>query len=236
MSYIYKKLVKMHCSCNNCHIKNIFFESIHESELEKFCGARKEIIIPAGKRFITQGDKIKSFKYLQDGLIKLHKKGDLGKEQIISFGRPMDFVSIHNVFAEKKYSYSVTALEKSTICIFDIEIINNLLKTNGKFAEKLIKTTTKASNEILSNSLDLIRKSMYGKVASVILFFHEKIFFTYGFDLPVSRKEIAQYTGLSIETVIRVISEFRKDGLIKVYGKRIEIINKEGLVSIYEHS
>ena len=82
----------------------------------------------------------------------------------------------------------------------------------------------------------MISKSMYGKVASVLLFFQEKIYFTYGFDLPVSRKEIAQYTGLSIETVIRVISEFRRDGLIKVYGKRIEIIDKDSLVSIYEHS
>lgn len=236
MSYIYDKLLKMNCSCNNCHIKSIFFNSIHENELDGFCGARKEIVIPTGKRFIKQGDKIKRFKYLKEGLIKLHKKGDLGKEQIISFGRPMDFVSIHNVFAEKKYSYSVTTLEKSTICVFEMDVINNLLKTNGKFAEKLIKTTTQASNKILANSLDLIRKSMYGKVASVILFFHENIYFTYGFELPVSRKEIAQYTGLSIETVIRVISEFRRDGLIKVYGKRIEIIDKDGLVSIYEHS
>ncbi len=227
----------MICSCQNCHIKTIFFESLHEGvELEKYCNARTEITIPAGKRIIKQGDKIKSFKYLQDGLIKLHRKSKSGSEQIISFGKPMDFVSIQNVFSNKKYSYSVTALENSTICVFDLSIITDLIRSNGKFAERIIETTNKASNKILSNSLDMISKSMYGKVASVLLFFQEKIYFTYGFDLPVSRKEIAQYTGLSIETVIRVISEFRRDGLIKVYGKRIEIIDKDSLVSIYEHS
>ncbi|MBK7094236.1 MAG: winged helix-turn-helix domain-containing protein [Saprospiraceae bacterium] len=47
---------------------------------------------------------------------------------------------------------------------------------------------------------------------------------------------MAQYTGLSIETVIRVISEFRKDGIIKVFGKRIEIVNKPGLISLNEHN
>jgi CRP/FNR family transcriptional regulator len=226
----------MQCTCHNCHIKTIFYESVHEDELEGFCAAKTEIVVPAGKRFIKQGDKIKSFKYLKEGLIKLHKIDDSGKEQIISFGKPMDFISIHNVFAEKRYSYSITALEDSAICKFDMGIINKLINNNGEFAKRIIKKTSEASNRILSNSLDLIRKSMYGKVASVILFFQENIYFTYGFELPVSRKEIANYTGLSIETVIRVISEFRRDGLIKVYGKRIEIIDKPSLVSIYEHS
>jgi len=233
----------MECSCENCHIQEIFFKSINNDELDVFCTARVEKIIPAGTTFIKQGDKIRSFKYLKEGLIKLHRVDDGGNSQIISFGTPMDFVSIHNIFAEDTYSYSVTALETSTVCIFSIDIIKNLIKTNGKFAEILISTKSRASNRILSNSLDLISKSMYGKVASVILlvasvilFFHEKIYFTMGFDLPISRKEIAEYTGLSIETVIRVISEFRRDGLIKVYGKRIEIIDKDGLDSIYKHS
>jgi len=206
------------------------------NQLDGFCNARKELVLSKAVTFIKQGDEIKSFKYLKEGLIKLHKTDDAGKEQIISFGKPMDFVSIHNVFAEKTYSYSVTTLEKSTICIFDMEIINDLVKNNGEFAKRIIKTTTKSANRIISDSLNLLGRSMYGKIAGVILFFQEEIYFTYGFDLPVSRKEIAQYTGLSIETVIRVISEFRKDGLIKVYGKRIEIINKKGLKAIYEYS
>lgn len=227
----------MICSCTNCHIKSIFFESLQPGEeLEKYCSSRTEIKVPAGKRIIKQGDKIISFKYIQEGLIKLHRKTKNGHEQIISFGKPMDFVSIQHVFSDKKYRFSVTAIEESTLCVFNLKTIKELVHTNGKFAEKLLETTSRASNQILSNSLDMISKSMYGKVASVILFFHEEIYFTYGFDLPVSRKEIAQYTGLSIETVIRVISEFRRDGLIKVFGKRIEIVDKEGLVSIFEHS
>jgi len=65
---------------------------------------------------------------------------------------------------------------------------------------------------------------------------YEEIYFSPAFELPISRKEIAQYTGLTIETVIRVISSFRRDRLIKVYGKQIEIIDKDALVAIFEHS
>ena len=47
--------------------------------------------------------------------------------------------------------------------------------------------------------------------------------------MPVSRKEIAEYIGMTTENVIRTLSEFRHDGLIKIYGKLIEIIDKKML-------
>jgi len=227
----------MICSCANCHIKTIFFESLLDAkELEKYCDARSEITIRAGESIIKQGDTIKSFKYLYEGLIKLHRTNNNGTEQIISFGKPMDFVSIHNIFSNDKYNYSVTALEDTVVCKFDLNVIRELITSNGVFAQKIIETTNKSSNRILTDSLNLISKSMYGKVASVLLFFNEEIYFSPAFELPISRKEIAQYTGLTIETVIRVISSFRRDRLIKVYGKQIEIIDKDALVAIFEHS
>jgi CRP/FNR family transcriptional regulator len=53
------------------------------------------------------------------------------------------------------------------------------------------------------------------------------------FDLPVSRKEIADYIGMSTANVIRTLSDFKKDGIIKVFGKTIEIvdINKLDIIS-----
>ena len=227
----------MLCNCANCHIKTIFFESLlDQKELDSYCNAHSEIKIPTGETFIKEGDSIKSFKYLYEGLIKIHRTNQDGTEQIISIGKPMDFVSIHNIFSEKKYNYSVTALEDSTVCGFDLLAIKDLIKSNGVFAQKIIETTNAASNQILTNSLNLISKSMYGKVASVLLFFQKNVYFSPEYELPISRKEIAQYTGLSIETVIRVISSFRRDGLIKVYGKQIEIVDNDGLEAIFEHS
>lgn len=227
----------MICSCANCHIKTIFFESLLDDiEYEKYCNARTEVNFLAGELIIKQGDPIRSFKYLYEGLIKLHRTNLDGTEQIISFGKPMDFVSIHNVFSSENYNYSVTALEDSKVCKFDIKVVKELIKLNGVFALRIIETTNAASNRILTDSLNLISKSMYGKVSSILLFFQKSVYFSPEFELPISRKEIAQYTGLTIETVIRVISSFRRDGLIKVYGKQIEIIDKDGLEAIFEHS
>jgi len=226
----------IHCSCDNCEIRTIFFNTISADSLDFYCAARDERAIPKGTQFIKQGEKIKEFIYLKEGLVKLHKIDDHHYDQIISFGNPMDFVNIHNVFGEKRYGYSVTALEESVICSFDIKIIKNLIKTNGAFALKLINVISSSSNRIITDALQMRKRTLYGKVASILLLFADHIYFTLDYELPISRKEIAQYTGLSIETVIRSISEFRRDGLIKVYGKRIEITDRDGLMMIYENS
>jgi CRP/FNR family transcriptional regulator len=49
------------------------------------------------------------------------------------------------------------------------------------------------------------------------------------FDIPVSRKEIADYIGMSTANVIRTLSDFKRDGIIRIFGKTIEIVNVEKL-------
>ena len=49
------------------------------------------------------------------------------------------------------------------------------------------------------------------------------------FDLPVSRKEIADYIGMSTANVIRTLSDFKKEGIIRIYGKTIEVVDMQRL-------
>jgi len=68
-----------------------------------------------------------------------------------------------------------------------------------------------------------------GRVAFVMLYFSKEIYNSKVFDLPVSRKEIADYIGMSTANVIRTLSDFKKDGIIKVFGKTIEIVDMNKL-------
>lgn len=65
----------------------------------------------------------------------------------------------------------------------------------------------------------------FRNVAFVLLYFTKEIYSTRIFDLPVSRKEIAEYIGMSTANVIRTLSDFNKEGIIKVFGKTIEIVD-----------
>ena len=220
----------MKCACEHCEIKSIFFATIKESELERFCNDRVEKTIKAGEKIIRQGDHIDDFIYLKEGLVKLYRDTPHG-QQIISLGKPFDFVSLLSVFAGENYSYSVSALNTSVICVFSISEIRQLIHDNGDFALKLMNTMNKASERILFDYLDLSQKRLNGRVAAVLLYFAD-IYKLNRFELPISRKEIAQLVGMSVENVIRSISNLRKDKVLNVYGKRIEILDMKLLRKI----
>ena len=78
-------------------------------------------------------------------------------------------------------------------------------------------------------------KNLRGRIAYILLLFANDIYKTDAFDLPLSRKEIAQLIDMTTENVIRILSEFRKDEIIRINGKNIEILNKKSLNRISEH-
>ena len=226
----------MICSCEFCDLKTLFYASLKSDDLERYCSTRHETSIKAGESLIKQGDEIKDFIYLKEGLVKLYRKSDQGQIQIISFGKPFDFVSLLSVFSDEKYNYSVTALEDSIACMFNLDEIKKLIKTNGEFAMHLIRTQNRSSDRIILNTLNMLQKRLYGRVAAVLLYFADEIYKTDEYELPVSRKEVAQYIGMSIENVIRAISAFRKDKIIQVYGKNLSIINRNRLEQMRDFS
>lgn len=226
----------MICQCESCDLKTIFYSSIRFEEVERYCETRREVNLKAGKSLIKQGDSIKDFIYLKEGLVKLYRDTEQGQTQIISFGKPYDFVSLLSVFSDEKYNYSVTALTDSVACMFDLSEIKKMIQTNGAFAMHLIQTQNRSSDRIIMNSLNLLQKRLYGRVATVILYFADEIYKTDEFELPVSRKEMAQYIGMSIENVIRAISAFRKDKIIQVYGKNLSILDRTRLEQMRDFS
>jgi CRP/FNR family transcriptional regulator len=93
---------------------------------------------------------------------------------------------------------------------------------------------SRIADSIILESLEIRKKHLRGRVAYLLIYFAQKIFFSTEFDLPLSRKEMADYVGMTTENVIRTLSEFRRDGILKIYGKTIQIANMDTLKSIAE--
>jgi CRP/FNR family transcriptional regulator len=106
---------------------------------------------------------------------------------------------------------------------------------NGAFAMGLLTKISRINDKIISQTLDIRQKNLVGRVAFVLLYFTHEIYKSRVFDLPVSRKEIADFIGMSTANVIRTLSDFRKDGIIRVFGKTIEIVDLEKLEVISRH-
>lgn len=222
------------CTCENCELRELFVVNLDESNMFQVCDGKVEKSYRAGETIIKEGTMIRDFSYLKSGLVKLFRSDQSGKEQIITIARPMDYVSLLSVFSNERYNYSVTALEDSVTCNLSMEIIRTLINNDGTLALNLLGKMSRVADEIILESLEIRKKHLRGRVAYLLIYFSGKVFHAQEFELPLTRKEMAEYVGMTTENVIRTLSEFRKDGILKIYGKTIQIVNMESLQAISE--
>ena len=222
------------CSCDNCELKELFVDSLEEEHMEAVCSSKKEKEYSVGEVILKERTQIREFTYLKSGLVKLFRSDPSGSEQIITIAKPMDYVSLLSVFSNDEYNYSVTALEDSVTCNLNLENLRRMMHENGGLALSLLQKMSKAADRIILDTLEIRKKHLRGRVAYLLLYFSDNVYFSSEFDLPLTRKEMAEYVGMTTENVIRTLSEFRKDGILKIYGKTIQIVNQELLRSISE--
>ena len=225
----------MKCQCEYCDLRDLFFGHVSADVMTDVCSTKIEQSFEKGEQIVRQGERVRYFRYLKEGLVKLFVTDNQDKSQIITIGKPFDFVSLLSVFSDRNHKYSVSALDTSVTCSIEIEKILDLANGNGPFAVNVMQKMSQISDNVILNSLEIRKKHLRGRTAHVLLFFADEIFKSDKFELPISRKEIAEYIGMTPENVIRTLSEFRKDKLIHINGKLIEILDKPKLNLISEH-
>jgi CRP-like cAMP-binding protein len=220
------------CDCYNCELKELFYKNVADTEVQSICEKKFELSFKKGEIIISQGEPIKYFAYLKTGLAKVFRTYQ-NREQIISITQPMDFIGILGILSNENYNYSVIALEDCVICNLDIGLIKHICQVNTNFTLSVLEKTNKLYDKIVIEGLKIRQKHLRGRVAYILLLFAREIYQVNRFELPITRKEIAEYIGMTTENVIRTFSEFRKDGLLQIHGKTIVILDPQrmGVIS-----
>ena len=176
------------CSCELCELRELFVDKLTGKHLDIVCSGKVEKEFRQGESIIKEGTRIAEFTYLKSGLVKLFRSDNSGKEQIISIAKPMDYVSLLSVFSDKKYNYSVTALEDSTTCSLNLEDVRSIINENGTLALNLLGKMSRVTDKLILDSLDIRVKHLRGRVAYLLIYFSEDVYSSKEFDLPLTRK------------------------------------------------
>lgn len=221
-------------NCKECIYRSWAFKNLSDAELQFVNDRKKERLYRKGENICFEGEPIDGFMYLHQGLVKLYKTEQNDREHIISIARPKDFIGLLSIFSNTNHVYSITAIEDSVVCFVDLEIIKNLIKNNGIFALDFFEKISKIADSVIKTRVDINTRQLRGRIAYILLLFSQQIYNSPKFSLPISRKEVAELIDMSTENVIRVLSEFRKDKIIQIEGKEIEILDLKKLERIYE--
>jgi len=218
--------------CQICAFKSLMFNSLKQDQLSKINTCKEQFHFGKGEVVCREGDPINAIIYVHAGLIKLHKRISENQSQIISIAKPFDFVGLISVFSKTNYFYSITAIEDSSICFIAKDCFISEIASNGQFALDILTRMSKTNDDVLEAKFALSSKNLRGRIAHILLDFANNIYKSNEFELPVSRREIAELIDMRMENVIRVMSEFRQDGIIKINGHIIEITNQNMLQKI----
>ncbi len=222
------------CNCNECEFRSVIFQNLTSKEFGFMCQKKREQTFLKGEIIINEGTPIKEFLYLKSGLVKLFQRDKTNRERIIRIAKPYDFVSLLTVFSDKKYHFSIAAIEKSVVCSIELESIRTLIQNNGNLGLQIMDKMSRNSDSIIQNNIEINKRNLRGRVAYILKLFAKEIYKKNEFELPITRKEMGQLINMSTENVIRILSEFRKDKIIRINGKNIDILNFDLLEKISE--
>jgi CRP/FNR family transcriptional regulator len=172
--------------------------------------------------------------FMQKGLAKVYLENGANTLvlKIIPDGNLLGLSSVNE--ENNTFQYSAMAYIDSEIKQIDIHFFKQLLGENPIFAREVINILGSNSVQINGRFFCLTHKQSYGRLADILLCLSERIFRKYNFELPLSRKDLAELSGMSPETVIRMLKQFSDDGLIKMEGKSLDILDPIRLKRISE--
>ena len=187
-----------------------------------------------GEVICKRGGMASHVMFLEKGLAKVYL--DDGTNLLVLKILPeKNLIGLASVSEETNtFEYSVMAYIDSEIRQIDLKVFQHLLETNSKFAKEVIDIINANSIQIYGRFFCLTHKQSFGRLADILLCLSQRVFKSEQFDLPLSRKELAELSGLSSETVIRMLKVFREEGLIKLDGKTLKVMDLARLIKISE--
>lgn len=222
--------------CKHCtkRFTNVFCkaqnDSVAEIDAEKECTLYKK-----GEYIFKEGARPYGIYCVNRGKVKLVKTGDDGREQIVRLVKPGDPLGYRSLLSGDKYTSSAVAIEDSGVCFIPRDLFLAIMKRDPDLTMEMVKLLSDDLKKAELQLTHLAQKPVRERMAEAILFIKE----TYGFeedgktiDAIFSREDIANIVGTATETAIRLLSEFNKDQVIKLSGKKIEITNLAKLVKI----
>lgn len=210
------------------------FKHLTPDEVEKISKDRIISFYNKGTYIYHEGNRIGGCYVLINGIIKIFKTGIDGKEQIIRFAKPFDIIGFRSVINGDLACTTAKTLEDSTLCYITQESLFYLVKNNGNFSLELLQLACRELDEANAYITDIAQKTVRERLAEIIV--HLKNEFgldkTNTLQISLTREELANIVGTATESVIRLLSEFKSDKLIEIEGRKIKILNFNGLVKI----
>lgn len=184
----------------------------------------------SGKQLIyKEGDTPRFVYFLNSGKVKIVKMNKDGKEVVLELCNSGDFFGYWGALEDHDHAETAEVIEESEIWQIPMEDFKHLLQTNTEVSSKFLKLLSKNLLIKESKILELAYESVRKRVANSLVVMCDIYGQEGNFTMKIPRELIASMAGTSVETAIRMLTEFKNDGYINVNSSEITIVNYDKL-------
>lgn len=218
--------------CEQCIIKQFnALKSLTKEDLVRISNCKTSRVVKKGEVIFEEGEVINGIYCVKDGICKLSKLSENGKDQIVKMVVKGQLLGQRSLISEEASNLQAVALNDMEVCFIPRNEIINDLQNNPKFSYEILKEMAHDLKEADDIIVNMAQKSVRQRLAETLVYIHDSFGVNPDRTLSVllSREDFANIVGTATESAIRVLSQFKKEGLISIIGKQIRIESIEDL-------
>ena len=213
--------------CSACAIRSLSIcGALDSGDLAEFERIARQIDLVPNEALFTAGQAASSVHSLTSGVVRLYKLLPDGRRQVVGFALPGDFLG---TAPADRYSFSADAIDAVSVCRFPVDAFRHFIEQRPHF---LLRINEFAARELMlaqEQMLLLGRRTAEEKVAAFLVGWRERLAHIgdqrQTIPLPMSRQDIADYLGLTIETVSRTLTRFEREKMLVIVNGGIRLLD-----------
>lgn len=213
---------------------DVLWEPLSEEQRQYLLDNMEIHVFKKNEVIYHKGEKPRYLRCLLEGKVKVYIDGTGGR-QIVRLITDMGFFAYRAAFAGENFNTEASAFETSTICQIPFTVVWKLIEANSSLAIFFIKQLAAMVGETDLLVISLTQKHIRGRLAESLIRLRDK----YGVEedgstlsIYLSREDLANMSNMTTSNAIRTLSAFAAEKLIAIDGRKIKIIDDEGLQHI----
>ena len=185
-----------------------------------------------------EGDTPTHLYCIVKGKVKIYKEGVGGRQQIVRLAKPKDFFGYRASFANQDYLTEAGAFEESTILCIPLKVAKWIITRNHAVAIYFLQQLAAYLGNANEQTVSLTQKHIRGRLAESLIRLKE----SFGLNedgqtlaIAASREDLANLANMTTSNAIRTLSAFAQEGLVKIEGRKISILDEAKLKTISEN-
>ncbi|WP_435254417.1 Crp/Fnr family transcriptional regulator [Tenacibaculum sp. A30] len=223
--------------CEQCIIREFnSLKTLTKDELIRITGCKTSKTVRKGEVLFDEGEYINGVFCIKEGVCKVSKMSDNGRDQIIHLIQKGDILGERSLINNEASNLKAIAINDMEVCFIPKDEIIRDLENNPHFSLDLLRKMANSLKKADDVIVDMAQKTVKQRLAATLLFLEAKFEKNDNGSIKVnlSREDIANIIGTATESAIRLLSEFKKKKMIDLQGKEIVILDVKALKDLSE--